>query len=129
MARTSRKTTNLKIKTAPEPSEHIYHAAAYVRLSVEGSDLEKNQESITMQQYMLESYIAAQPDMILFDIYQDNGESGTTFNRPGFERLMMDVRKRIVDCIVVKDDCVIIAPTRKTLENKAVRAGFVFVLS
>ena len=103
MARTSRKTTNLKIKTAPKSSEHIYHAAAYVRLSVEGSDLQKNQESITMQQYMLESYIAAQPDMILFDIYQDNGESGTTFNRPGFERLMMDVRKRIVDCIVVKD--------------------------
>lgn len=37
------------------------------------------------------------------DIYQDNGETGTAFERPDFQRLMDDVRGGRIKCIVVKD--------------------------
>lgn len=83
--------------------ERIYNTAAYVRLSVEDNGRTGNQESIAMQQYMLEKYIEAQPDMRLLDVYCDNGETGTNFARPGFEQMMDQVRDRKIDCIVVKD--------------------------
>ena len=76
---------------------------AYVRLSVEGADREKNRETISTQRYMLEKYIETQPDMRLAAMFCDNGETGTDFERPGFEQMMDRVRNREIDCIVVKD--------------------------
>lgn len=98
--------------------ERIYNVAAYVRLSVEGDNLEKNRESISTQRYMLEKYIEKQPDMRLTAVFCDNGETGTDFERPGFEKMMDEVRHRKIDCIVVKDDCVIKARTPQPLENR-----------
>ncbi len=83
--------------------EKVYNTAAYVRLSVEGEDKEKNRESIVTQRYMLEKYIEKQPDMRLAAVFCDNGETGTDFERPGFEQMMDEVRCRRIDCIVVKD--------------------------
>lgn len=83
--------------------EKIYNVAAYVRLSVEGDKLEKNREAISTQRYMLEKYIEKQPDMRLTAVFCDNGETGTDFERPGFEQMMDEVRHRKIDCIVVKD--------------------------
>lgn len=81
MARVSRKT--LPVQTgdsclAAAPVK-VYHAAAYVRLSVEDNGRTGDKESISMQQYMLERYIDAQPDMKLLGVYCDNGETGTDF--------------------------------------------------
>lgn len=108
MARTSRKAAVRETISTAEMPERVYNAAAYVRLSVEGEDREKNRKSIAMQQYMLEKYVRAQPDMRLVGMFCDNGETGTDFDRPGFEQMMDEVRNRKVDCIVVKDACVII---------------------
>ena len=101
MARTSRKAA--VIETEPALPEKVYHAAIYVRLSVEDNKRTGDGESIAMQQYMLEKYVAQQPDMMLYGVYSDNGESGTGFARPGFEHMMDGVRKREIDCIIVKD--------------------------
>lgn len=103
MARISRKTIVLEQKEAAAVQEKVYHMAAYVRLSVEDNRRSGDKESITMQQYMLEKYITAQPDMQLERVFCDNGETGTNFSRPGFEDMMDEVRKRKIDCIVVKD--------------------------
>ncbi|MCM1064234.1 MAG: recombinase family protein [Eubacterium sp.] len=84
-------------------SEKVYNTAAYVRLSVEDNGRIGDKESIAMQQYMLEKYIGEQPDMRLQGVYCDNGETGTGFDRPEFERMMDQVREREIDCIVVKD--------------------------
>lgn len=105
MARVSRKAAiseERESSLAASP-EKIYNAAAYVRLSVEGADLEKNRETISTQHYMLERYIETQPDMRLAAVFCDNGETGTDFERPGFEQMMDRVRDREIDCIVVKD--------------------------
>lgn len=109
MARTSRKNlSNANVQGNGNAAvliqpERIFHAAAYVRLSVEDNHYSKDCESIEMQQYMVEKFIAEQPDMILYKAYVDNGKTGTNFERPGFEEMMDDVRGRAVDCIVVKD--------------------------
>lgn len=86
-----------------ETPERVYHTAAYVRLSVEDNRRDRNKDSIKMQQYMLEQYIAVQPDMRLEGTFCDNGETGTNFERTGFEAMMDGVRQRKIDCIVVKD--------------------------
>ena len=70
---------------------------------MEGADREKNRETISTQRYMLEKYIETQPDMRLAAMFCDNGETGTDFERPGFEQMMDRVRNREIDCIVVKD--------------------------
>ena len=106
MARVSRKTAvsgNVTLASALQAPERVYHTAAYVRLSVEDNKHTGDKESIRMQQYMLEKYITVQPDMQLEGVFCDNGETGTNFERSGFEDMMDEVRRRKIDCIVVKD--------------------------
>ena len=43
------------------------------------------------------------PDLRLAGTYSDNGFSGTNFDRPGFIKLMEDVKTGKIQCIVVKD--------------------------
>ncbi len=79
MPRISRKTAILKTETISVIPRRIYHAAAYIRLSAEEYKRSDNEESIIMQQYMLERYIAEQSDMVLCGVYSDSGKSGTDF--------------------------------------------------
>lgn len=104
MARVSRKAAQAG-QGAQEPfqPERVYHAAVYARLSVEDNNRAGDRESITMQKYMLEKYVEVQEDMRLDGVFCDNGETGTNFERPQFERLMEEVKRRRIDCIVVKD--------------------------
>ncbi len=104
MARVSRKAGLVKQETqVPFQPERVYHAAVYARLSVEDNSRGGDRESITMQKYMLEKYVDAQADMRLCGAFCDNGETGTNFERPEFERMMEEIRNRRIDCIVVKD--------------------------
>lgn len=108
IARVSRKAAIRKteIPTAlPEYiyPNHIYQVAIYIRLSIEDSCYTGDGESIVMQRYMLENYVANHSDMRLYGVFCDNGKTGTDFERSGFERMMEEIRQRNVDCIVVKD--------------------------
>lgn len=42
-------------------------------------------------------------EIVVYDIYSDLGKTGTNFDRPGFERMMNDVRAGKINCILVKD--------------------------
>lgn len=103
MARTSRKAAIREMEPPVALAERIYNTAAYARLSVEDNKQSGDKGSISMQKYMLEKYVEAQPDMRLVNVFCDNGETGTNFDRPGFEKMMDEVKSRNVDCIVVKD--------------------------
>lgn len=104
MARVSRKAAVMEkeFQTQASPGR-VYRTAVYARLSVEDNNRAGDKESITMQRYMLEKYVDAQADMRLCGVFCDNGETGTNFERPEFERLMGEIRNRKIDCIVVKD--------------------------
>ena len=71
--------------------------AAYCRLSMEGD------ESIENQIQLVEGYIQDSPDLLLVDTYVDNGFTGTSFDRPEWNRLMLDVQQGRINAIVVKD--------------------------
>ena len=104
MARVSRKAAIAEQETPiTSTPERIYGTAVYARLSVEDSKKADDRESIALQRYMLEKYVEVQADMRLCGVFCDNGETGTNFDRPEFERLMDGVRGRMIDCIVVKD--------------------------
>ncbi len=104
MARTKRKINPVQPHEAvtTETPQRVYQVGGYVRLSVEDSG-KPGANTIETQRELIGNYINDQPDMRLYDLYCDNGRTGTTFERPEFERLMEDVRTGKVDCIVVKD--------------------------
>ena len=81
----------------------IFHTALYARLSIMDTRNHKNSESLQTQIDYLYGYIAKHPDLELYGCYRDNGETGTNFERPGFQQMMEDVKAGRVDCIIVKD--------------------------
>ena len=79
-----------------------WNVAVYLRLSKEDNEsIESN--SIVNQRELVEQYISSKSDLELVDYYIDDGYSGTNFNRPGFERLLQDMKNKKIKCIIVKD--------------------------
>lgn len=74
----------------PEPIESVYKTAIYARLSVYNLGRDTS-ETIDNQIELLQSYVREHPDMTLIDLYIDNGRTGTTFQRPEFDRLIDDI--------------------------------------
>lgn len=99
-----------------------YNCATYLRLSRSDGDQQES-NSIKNQRALLNDYLGKHPELHKVDEYVDDGYSGTNFERPDFKRMMQDIEKRNVNCIIVKDGCVIIEPTQKGLENQGFVAG------
>lgn len=88
----------------PSQSLKTWKAALYIRLSKE--DMEGNQSesaSVANQREILLEYLKLHPDIELYDIYIDDGWSGTRFERPSWSRLMKDAHAGNVNCVIVKD--------------------------
>ena len=49
--------------------------------------------------------------------YIDNAFSGKRFDRPAFQEMLQDIQKGKIDCVVVKDDCVILELNSESPEN------------
>lgn len=79
-----------------------WNAALYIRLSKEDGDKSESY-SVTSQREILKEYIKQHNDIALFDIYIDDGWSGTNFNRPSFQRMLQDIYAGKVNCVIVKD--------------------------
>ena len=102
MARKSRKNTGAVIE-APVQISNYFPTAIYVRLSIENSGKDDDGDSIANQISFCKVYLAEHTDLKLYDIYEDNGEKGTNFDRPEFKRMMDDIRSGKVKCVLVKD--------------------------
>ena len=102
MARKSRKNTGAVIE-APVQISNYFPTAIYVRLSIENSGKDDDGDSIANQISFCKAYLAEHTDLKLYDIYEDNGEKGTNFDRPEFKRMMDDIRSGKVKCVLVKD--------------------------
>ena len=103
MARTKRKTNPvIQAAEAPAQAQKQYRAAAYARLSVEDSG-NPGADTIEGQKALLLRFIEDDPTLTLYGLFCDNGRTGTDFDRPQFEKMMEEVRKGHIDCIVVKD--------------------------
>ena len=101
MARTKRKAlAQQPIQAAPV--NRIFKTAGYARLSVLDSG-KPGADTIEGQKALIGKYIKSRSDMELCTLYCDNGQTGTDFERPEFEKLMNAVRRGEINCIVVKD--------------------------
>ena len=79
-----------------------WRAALYIRLSKEDGDKGES-NSVTSQRAILKEFLKLHPDIELYDIYVDDGWSGTNFDRPDFARMMEDIYSGNVNCVIVKD--------------------------
>ena len=86
--------------------EKIWSTARYIRLSQEDEDNggeKQESNSITSQKTLLNEFIKEHKDLIVFDTYIDDGFTGTDFNRPGFQRLLENIKNGNINCVIVKD--------------------------
>lgn len=86
----------------PQKVLNLFNVAIYIRLSREDGDKEESY-SVGNQRKLLTEYVSKQTDFILYDVYVDDGYTGTNFNRPGFQRMIGDIETGKVNCVVVKD--------------------------
>ncbi len=82
--------------------------ACYIRLSHADDDLDSNQyesSSISNQRELIHNYLASHPEFDRWKIQEfvDDGYSGTSENRPEFQRMIRLARQGKIQCIIVKD--------------------------
>ena len=78
-----------------------YHVALYIRLSKE-DESEGPSQSVTNQQSLLEEFVQKHC-LRVYDTYIDDGWSGTSFDRPAFQRMVADIEARRVNMVITKD--------------------------
>ena len=112
MARTSRKPG----KAAEQIKDPVMKIALYVRLSNEDNG-GKSEDGIDNQLELLldfvrklenmeprkDSSMPYRKEIEIIETYMDNGQTGTDFERPGWERMMEDVKCGRINCVIVKD--------------------------
>ena len=79
-----------------------WNTAGYLRLSREDGDRAES-DSIANQRKLLEQYLSAHPELNLIGFYQDDGYTGTNFDRPAFRRMEADIEAGKINCVLVKD--------------------------
>ena len=79
-----------------------YNVGIYVRLSQED---ERAGESLSIenQKKMLTEYVSRQEGWNLIEICEDDGYSGTSFDRPGVRQLLEDAKSGKINLILCKD--------------------------
>lgn len=80
----------------------VYSVGIYIRLSREDDDKNLDSESITNQKSLLLQYVN-ENYLRVYDIYIDDGYSGTNFDRPSFNRLINDIELGRVNMVITKD--------------------------
>ena len=80
----------------------IWNATLYLRLARDDGDKEES-NSITGQRELLRDYISQRPEFREYAVRVDDGFSGSTFERPSFQKMIEDVKAGRTDCIIVKD--------------------------
>ena len=78
-----------------------FKAGIYIRLSREDGD-KLESESVSNQRDILQRYIKDNRH-ILVQEYVDDGYSGTTFERPNFEKMISDIENKKINMVITKD--------------------------
>lgn len=97
----------------------IWYALTYYRLSKDDcmdkesgntSDRQENQRysgkesnSIMNQRKLIQEFISGSEDIIVVEEFFDDGFTGTNFDRPGFQKMLLMVKNGNVKMIVIKD--------------------------
>lgn len=83
------------------PKQNNYNVGIYVRLSQE--DMRTGESlSVENQKMILTKYVKEQ-GWNIYNIYVDDGYTGTDFNRPAVQQLLEDAKTGKINLIIVKD--------------------------
>ena len=78
-----------------------FKVGMYIRLSREDGDKQES-ESISNQRKILQRYVK-ENRLNFIKEYVDDGVSGTTFDRPGFNEMLQDIENRNINMVITKD--------------------------
>ena len=78
-----------------------YKVGIYLRLSKDDSNTKESESIISQRSYIM-NYLN-ENNYILCKEYVDDGISGTTFDRPGLEELLLDIKNKKINLVVTKD--------------------------
>lgn len=78
-----------------------FKVGMYIRLSREDGDKQES-ESIGNQRKIIKRFLE-ENNLNFVDEYVDDGVSGTTFDREGFNRLIRDIENKRINMVVTKD--------------------------
>ena len=82
--------------------KNSYTSAIYLRLSREDGD-KMESDSIQNQRELVKQFLQTHPEIKETREFVDDGYSGTNFDRPAFSKMMGEVERGNIDCIIVKD--------------------------
>ena len=82
-------------------AKEIY-VAIYLRLSRDDQNGNSESMSISHQRDMLIEY-CEERKWNIYDIYIDDGFTGTNFDRPGFQRMIEDIKGGYISIVLTKD--------------------------
>ena len=82
--------------------QNIHRVGIYLRLSRDDGNSNAESMSIVTQKQMLTDYVKER-GWDLTETYIDDGYSGTTFDRPAFQRMLKDIEHGYIDCVITKD--------------------------
>lgn len=102
----------------------VYTADAYLRLSKEDGDKVES-DSIVNQKALIREFLKTHPEIQIYEEKVDDGYTGVSFERPAFQEMLEDIKAGRVNCVIVKDDCVIIERNTESPE----KCGFCGVCS
>lgn len=91
-----------KIEIPQAENKNIWNVALYVRLSREDGD-KRESDSVVNQKKLLNYYVENHEELLSSSFYIDENYTGTNFDRPGFQRMIKDVKNGDINCIIVKD--------------------------
>ena len=116
----------IEIPAKPKEGNNI-RVAAYARVS---ADKDAAFHSLEAQTEYYEEYVNSHPSWNLVGIYSDNAISGTTINRPEFQRLLQDCRDGKIDLVITKSitrfarNTVILLQTTRELKELGIDCYF-----
>ena len=100
MARTKNR---YRKQTSEETPLQTYRTGIYIRLSKERTENWRNKSQSLETQESLARAFAKEKGLTVTNCYIDYEYSGTTFNRPAYQDMMDDLKKGIINCILIRD--------------------------
>ncbi len=97
----ARKKDRHLIDTIPVEEHKVWLAGVYTRISRDINGEKK--ESLVTQKMLAKAYVDKKKDIKIVNFYEDDGITGTKFDRAAFNRMMDDVKSGAINTIIVKD--------------------------
>lgn len=65
--------------------------------------IEEESNSVTNQKKLIDDYLIEKKDIVIYKDYVDDGYTGTDFNRPGYKKMINDIKSKKINGVIVKD--------------------------